>query len=174
MAKTDAFFQQLGLGVAGITFGAALSIFIYATASGTVAGTAAWLLLITSFLLMLRFWWRYTTVFVQHAPSRTFFQFLCDFAIGFFGISSVLFVKDIRAWALLVGGAMLASIIRCWLARPAGAASKAVQRTLWGAVVMLVMMAAVYFAAQTIAHTMLATIVLALVALFVLYAAKKP
>jgi len=171
MTKTD-FYQQLGLGVASIVFGVALSIFVYAATTG-VQGTTAWLLYVTSFLLMLRFWWRYTTVFVQYTPSQTFWQFLTDFAISFFGILAVLFVKDIRMWALLGGATMLASILRCCIAKPTGAARTAVKQTLRGALGMLILMLAVYFLAPTISHATLATAVLVLVALFVLHAAKK-
>src|SRR3989344_1205680 len=106
------FFQNVGIGIASLTFGVALSIFIY-SASTVVHGTSAWFLFTTSFLLMLRFWWRYTTLFVQYFPSQRFWQFVLDFAISFFGILSVLFVKDIRMWTLLIGAAMLASILRC-------------------------------------------------------------
>ncbi|MEK6887855.1 MAG: hypothetical protein AABX14_02805 [Candidatus Aenigmatarchaeota archaeon] len=50
------FYRQLGTGVLSLTFGAALSIFVYAVASGIVSGLQAWLLFGSSFLLMLRFW----------------------------------------------------------------------------------------------------------------------
>jgi hypothetical protein len=169
----NAFFQQLGLNVAGITFGAALAIFIYAATSGKIQGASAWMLFAASFLLMLRFWWRYTTVFVQLAQSHTFLQFLLDFALAFFGILTVLFVQDIRSWALLGGITMLASILRCIVAKASGPAGKPVKRTIWGAVIWLIILAGVYFLAPSFAHTTLAGIVLALVVLFVLFTAKK-
>lgn len=110
-------------------------------------------------------------MFVQQAPSRTFWHFLFDFAIAFFGILAVLFVNDTRIWAVLVGAAMLASIIRCNLARPTATTKKAVQNALAGAAIMLVLMIAAFL--QRMPHTTLAGILLAIVALFVLYTAKK-
>src|SRR3989344_6407674 len=89
----DNFTRNLGIGVSSLTFGVALSIFIYAVASGIVGSIQAWLLFGTSFLLMLRFWWRYNELFVQHAPSNNFLHFLFDFAIAFFAILAVLFVN---------------------------------------------------------------------------------
>ena len=111
------FYRQLGTGVSSLTFGVALSIFIYAAASGIVSGVQAWLLFATSFLLMLRFWWRYNELFVQHAPSRTFWHFLFDFAVAFFGILAVLVVNNIQTWALLGMLAMISSAVRCLLSR---------------------------------------------------------
>src|SRR3990167_8130873 len=95
------FYRQLGTGVSSLTFGAALSIFVYAVASGIVSGFQAWLLFGASFLLMLRFWWRYNELFVQFLPSRTFWHFLFDFAVSFFGILAVLSVNSIGMWAIL-------------------------------------------------------------------------
>ncbi len=73
------FFQHLGLSISTITFGVGLSIFIYSASTGAIAGTQTALLYATSFLLMLRFWWRYTELFVRSFPSQNFWQFLFDF-----------------------------------------------------------------------------------------------
>ena len=172
MPKTD-FYQQLGLGIASIVFGMALSIFVYA-ATTSVQGASAWMLFIISFLIMLRCWWRYTTVFIQYAPSHTFWHFLTDFAIAFFGILGVLFVNNIRVWALLGGASMLMCALRCWLAKPVATARKPVRQTLWGAISMLIALTIVYYLAPTVSHTTLATAFLVIVTLFVLYTAKKP
>src|SRR3989338_5621666 len=135
----NAFYRQLGAGVASLAFGVALSIFIYAAASGIVNGLQAWLLFGTSFLLMLRFWFRYTELFVQFMPSHTFWQFLFDFAISFFGILAVLSVGAMQAWAMLGALAMLSSVIRCILSwQDAGKVKPRLKRTLLGAAGMLV------------------------------------
>jgi hypothetical protein len=80
----DDFYRQLGTGVASLTFGVALAIFIYA-APAAASSIQTLLLFATSFLLMLRFWWRYNELFVQNLPSRTYWHFLFDFLISFFG-----------------------------------------------------------------------------------------
>src|SRR3989338_8005259 len=98
------YYKQLGTGGSSLTFGVALSIFIYAVASGIVQGISAWLLFGASFLLMLRFWWRYNELFVKSLPSNSYLHFLFDFVISFFGIIAVVFVGDISLWAM-VGGA---------------------------------------------------------------------
>src|SRR3990167_2804128 len=109
------FYRQLGTSVAGLTFGVALSIFILVVATGIVAGIAAWLLFGASFLLMLRFWWRYNELFVKSLPSNSYLHFLFDFVISFFGIIAVVFVGDISLWAMVGGAAMLSAAIRCAL-----------------------------------------------------------
>ena len=77
----DNFTRNLGIGVSSLTFGVALSIFIYAVASGIVQGISAWLLFGASFLLMLRFWWRYNELFVKSLPSNSYLHFLFDFVV---------------------------------------------------------------------------------------------
>ena len=56
------FYRQLGTGVSSLTFGVALSIFIYAAASGIVSGVQAWLLFATSFLLISCIYFSYNIV----------------------------------------------------------------------------------------------------------------
>lgn len=171
----NAFYRQLGAGVASLTFGVALSIFIYAVASGIVNSFQAWLLFGTSFFLMLRFWWRYSELFVQFLPSHTFWQFLFDFAISFFGILAVLSVGDMQAWAMLGALAMLSSTIRCSLSwQEAKAAKSKLKRTLLGAIVMLIVMVSVYSLAPLMGQTLLAGGVFILVLLFVVYSSRKP
>ena len=172
----DNFYRQLGTGVASLTFGVALSIFIYAAASGIVNGLQAWLLFGTSFLLMLRFWFRYTELFVQFMPSHTFWQFLFDFAISFFGILAVLSVNNIQAWALLGILAMISSAIRCWLPwkKAAKDVKQKLKKTLLGSVIMLIIMAAVYATAPMFGHVQLAASVFAAVLVFVVYSSLKP
>ncbi|MBI2578610.1 MAG: hypothetical protein HYW26_02770 [Candidatus Aenigmarchaeota archaeon] len=170
------FYRQLGSGVASLTFGVALSVFIYAAASGAASSLQSWLLFAASFLLMLRFWWRYSELFVQFLPSRTFSHFLFDFAISFFGILAVLFVSAMQTWAALGALAMLSSAIRCRLSW--NEASKDVKaklkRTFAGALAMLFVFAAIYALAPVFDQILLAALVFLIVLLFVVYASRKP
>ncbi len=170
------FYRQLGTGVASLTFGVALSIFIYAVASGIVHNLQTLLLFGTSFLLMMRFWWRYNELFVKHMPSRTFWHFLFDFAISFFGILSVIFVSAIQVWAMLGVLAMLSSAIRCGLSwhNAKGEGKIKLRRTYMGAVLMLVIMLLVYVSATVVDIMALSASVFILVLLFVVYSTKKP
>ncbi len=169
------FYRQLGTGVASLTFGVALSIFIYAVASGAVSGTQAWLLFGTSFLLMLRFWWRYSELFVQHLPSRTYWHFLFDFLISFFGILAVLFVNSIQTWALLGALAMISSAVRCGLSWKSAAkdAKQKLRRTFFGAFAMLVIFVIIYHIAPTVSNLLLAESVFVIVLAFVIYSSRK-
>lgn len=169
--------RQLGIGVASLTFGVALSIFIYAAASGLLNGSQALLLYATSFLLMLRFWWRYTELFIRFLPSKNFWQFLFDFAISFFGILAVLFVGSIQTWALLGSSAMVASMIRCglsWRDARSETIRKSLKRTIIGAVLMFMLLSAVYLLAPFVSNLALAAIVFVSVFVFVAYASAKP
>lgn len=168
----DDFYRQLGTGVSSLTFGVALAIFIYA-AQG-VSGLPAWLLFGASFLLMLRFWWRYNELFVQSAPSRNFWHFLFDFIISFFGILAVLFVSSIQIWAALGMAAMAASLIRCGLSWPQAKARPKLKRTSFGAILMLVILGAAYWLAPMADHLLLAGMMFILVLAFVAYSAKRP
>lgn len=169
------FYRQLGIGVAVITFAVALSAFVYAAASGVANSLQAWLLLATSFLLMLRFWFRYSELFVQFMPSRTYWHFLFDFAISFFGILAVLSVNNMQTWAMLGALAMLSSAIRCSLSwKKAGAAKQKLKRTLLGAVGLLVIMTAVYGLAASVEQLLLASAAFIIVLLFVVYSSVKP
>lgn len=169
------FYQQLGMGVATLTFAVALAAFIYAAASGIVNSLSAWLLFATSFLLMLRFWWRYSELFVQFLPSRIYWHFLFDFAISFFGILAVLSVGSITSWAVLGALAMISSLIRCVLSwREAKAVKSKLNRTLFGAAAMLVLMLAIYGFAPLVEQTLLASAAFVLVLLFVIYSSVKP
>ena len=166
------FYRQLGTGVSSLTFGVALSVFIFAVASRAVLGITAWLLFATSFLLMLRFWWRYNELFVQFLPSRTFWHFVFDFLAAFFGILAVLFVGDIKLWALAGFLAMVSSMIRCGLSwRDAGKAKNALRNTAAGAAVMAVLLGAVYVMAS--AAVAVAAGVFVLVLVFVVYSSRK-
>ena len=170
----DNFYKQLGTGVSSLTFGVALSIFIYAAASGIVSSLQAWLLFATSFLLMLRFWWRYNELFVQFMPSRTFWQFLFDFLVSFFGILAVLTVGDIWMWAMLGILAMSSSAVRCGLSwHKAGSAKPKLKRTLSGAVGMLIVLGIVYALAPTVNHISLAAGIFVIVMIFVVYSSRK-
>lgn len=169
------FYRQLGTGVASLTFGVALSIFIYAAASGVLESLQALLLFAASFLLMMRFWHRYSELFVQFLPSRTFWHFLFDFAISFFGILAVLSVNATQMWAMLGALAMISSVIRCSLSwQEAKAAKPKLKRTVLGAVGMLIIMLAVYGLAPIVEQTLIATAVFILVLLFVVYSSMKP
>lgn len=169
------FYRQLGTGVASLTFGVALSIFIYAAASGIPNSLQTWLLFAASFLLMLRFWWRYSELFVQFLPSRTFWHFLLDFLVSFFGILAVLSVGDIQKWAMLGALAMLSSVIRCSLSWHAVKAAKPkLKRTLLGAVALLIVMSAIYALAQSVSNLLLAEAIFVLVLIFVVYSSAKP
>ena len=164
------FYRQLGTGVASLTFGVALSIFIYAVASGVVAGLQAWLLFGTSFLLMLRFWWRYNELFVQHAPSSNFWHFLFDFATAFFAILAVLFVGSIQTWSLLGALAMLSSMIRSALSwRGARSIQHRLKRALIGAFGMFVIFGIIYGLAPTVNNVALAGAVMLVAVIFIVY-----
>jgi len=169
------FYRQLGTGVASLTFGVALSIFIYAAASGIVNSIQAWLLFGTSFLLMLRFWWRYNELFVQFMPSQNYWHFLFDFAISFFGILAVLSVSNMQAWALLGMLAMLSSTIRCSLVwqKAAKDVKQKLKKTLFGSIAMLAIMSGIYALAPIVEHIMLAASVFIIVLIFVVYSGTR-
>lgn len=167
------FYRQLGAGVASLTFGVALSVFIFAVATGMVSGTAAWLLFAASFLLMLRFWWRYNELFVQFAPSRTFWHFLFDFLTAFFGILAVLFVADMRTWALIGILAMLSSIARCALSWKDSKTKRSLRNTMIGAAVMGILLGIVYALPATANAIHISAGIFVLVLIFVLYSARK-
>ena len=168
------FYRQLGIGISSLTFGVALSIFIYAVASGIAVSIQAWLLLATSFLLMLRFWWRYNELFVQFLPSRSFWHFLFDFLVSFFGILAVLYVSNIQAWAAAGMLAMLSSAARCSLSwKDAKAVKPRLKRTLFGAIAMLVIMAVIYSLAPVVEQVLLAEAILIVVLIFVVYSSRK-
>lgn len=168
MAKQ--YFQQLGIGVASLTFGVALSIFIYTAGTGLLGSTQAVLLYITSFLLMLRFWWRYTELFARHIPSQTYFQFLVDFLVSLFGISTVLFVNSIQTWTLLGVGAMVSSTVRCGLSLPKteeDGVKRKLRKTIFGSAFMFVVLGLVYMLSFTTDNLLLSWGVLATVVAFV-------
>lgn len=167
------FYRQLGLGVSSLTFGVALSIFIYAVASGTVAGVQAWLLFATSFLLMLRFWWRYNELFVQSAPSSSFWHFLFDFLIAFFGILAVLLANDIQAWALAGIAAMIASLARCGLSWKESKIRKQLRATAAGALAMMVLLGIVYILSASFSQTSIAAGIFVIALIFVFYSSRK-
>ena len=167
------FYRHLGIGVSVITFGVALSIFIYAVASKTVTGFHAWLLFATSFLLMLRFWWRYNELFVQNSPSRSFWHFMFDFLTAFFGMLAVLLVNDIQAWALSGIAAMLSSLVRCGMSWKEAKIRKQLRATAIGAVVMAIVLGIVYAFSASYSATNLATGTLILVVIFVVYSSRK-
>ncbi len=174
MSMENDFYRQLGTGVASLTFGVALSIFIYAAASGIASTTQAWLLFGASFLIMLRFWWRYNELFVQFLPSKTFWHFLFDFLISFFGILAVLSVNNIQTWAVIGMLAMISSAVRCGLSWDAKKdAKQRLQRTLYGAVGMLIIFGIVYSLASIIEHVLLAEAIFVIVLIFVIYSSKK-
>ena len=176
MAKVSKdFFQNVNVGVASLLFGVALSIYIYAVSAGKIPSTTAWLLFVTSFLLLLRFWWRHVGLFIRFVPSHTFWQFSFDFLIAFFGILAVLYVSDTRIWAAIGAALMLASIIRCALAWKEADKSvqKKLKRTILGALVFLVLAAIIYFSAPFVSGTILAGGILVITALFVMYSARK-
>ena len=169
------FFQQIGIGVASLTFGVALSIFIYSASTGAIAGTQTALLYATSFLLMLRFWWRYTELFVRSLPSQNFWQFLFDFAVSFFGILAVLFISNLQSWALVGGAAVLAAAVRCKLSwgEAMRVEQEKLKRTFFGAVGMLVIFAAIYFLAPAVDNLILAGGVFIVVLAFVVWAVGR-
>jgi len=141
---------QLGLGISSLTFGVALAVFIYAAPSA-LGSAQALLLFAASFLLMLRFWWRYNELFVRSLPSSGFWHFLFDFLVSFFGIAAVLAIGNIQAWAALGALAMLASMARCDLSwRGAGKVKPALRRTLAGAAGMLVIFLVIIALAQSV------------------------
>jgi len=168
------FYRQLGTGVSSLTFGVALSIFIYAAATGVVASLAAWFLFATSFLLMLRFWWRYNELFVQFMPSRNYWHFLLDFAASFFGILAVLSVGNIQTWSMLGALAMLSSAVRCSLSwKEAKNAKKELKKTIYGALGMLVIFGIVYGLAASVSTISLAIAVFVIALVFVVHASRK-
>lgn len=171
----EKYLRQLGIGVASLTFGVALSIFIYVAASGFLNSTQAFLLYGTSFLLMLRFWWRYTELFIQFLPSRNFWQFLFDFAISFFGIVAVFFISNIQTWTAIGAAAMIASMFRCglsWKYAKNKKVKKSLKNTVIGSVVMLIIFSFVYLLAPLVNNLWLAGAVFVLVLLFVIYASR--
>ena len=169
------FYRQLGIGVSSLTFGVALSIFIYAAASGFVGSLTAGLLFATSFLLMLRFWWRYNELFVQQMPSKNFWHFVFDFLISFFGILAVLSVGDMQKWAMLGALAMLSSIVRCAMSwKGAGVAKQKLIKTLYGAVSMLIIMGAVYVTTPLYDQLYISAAIFVVTLVFVVYSAARP
>lgn len=171
----EVYLRQLGIGVASLTFGVALSIFIYAAASGILNSIQAFLLYGTSFLLMLRFWWRYTELFIQFLPSRSFWHFLFDFAISFFGILAVLFIGSIQTWAVIGAAAMIASMIRCGLSwqDAKNKVKNALKRTLFGSITMFIVMLIIYSLSPFIDNVVLAASVFVIVLLFVVYTSLR-
>ena len=170
------YLRQLGIGVASLTFGVALSIFIYAAASGIVNSTQAFLLYGTSFLLMLRFWWRYTELFIQSLPSRGFWHFLFDFAISFFGILAVLFVGVIQTWAALGAVAMIASMVRCglsWKYAKNKNIKNSLKRTLFGSIAMFIVMSIIYLLSPSVDNIILSASAFVIVLIFVVYASIR-
>jgi hypothetical protein len=170
------FYRQLGTGVSSLTFGVALAIFIYSVSSGIVNGIQTWLLFGTSFLLMLRFWWRYSELFVQHLPSKTFWHFLFDFLVSFFGILAVLTVGNMQTWALLGMLAMVTSAIRCYLSW--NSASKdtlsKLKQTFFGSAGMFVIFGAIYSLANVYSQMTLSAAVFLVVLIFIVYSSRKP
>lgn len=172
----ETYFRQLGTGVASLIFGVALSIFIYAAASGILETTQSFLLYITSFLLMLRFWWKYTKIFVQFSPSQSYWQFLFDFAISFFGILTVLFVNVIQTWAMLGMGAMIASMVRCglsWSDVKNEKIKKLLKKTFFNSIGMFVVMLLVYLLSSYVNNVQLSLGVFLVVLFFVIYTSIK-
>ncbi len=170
----EKFLKQLGTGVASLTFGVALAIFIYAFPA-VVTNTQALLLYITSFLLMLRLWWRYTELFIQFLPSRNFWNFLLDFIISFLGIIAVLYVNNIQTWALIGLGAMIASILRTVMSwkYAKGSVRSELKRTIAGALVMAVVFIAAYLLVPIINAVTLSLSLLAVTLVFVILASCK-
>lgn len=172
----EKYLRQLGIGVASLTFGVALSIFILAAYAGVTNSLQTLLLYLTSFLLMLRFWWRYTELFVQFIPSRNFWQFLFDFAISFFGIIAVLFVGNIQIWAIIGAIAMVMSVIRCglsWNYAKNKNVKKSLKNTIIGAISMIVLFSFVYILVPIVDNLDLAGGVFVLVLIFVIYVSWK-
>lgn len=165
------YLQQVGTGVASLTFGVALLIFIYAAVSGRVVDVQSLLLYVTSFLLMLRFWWRYTDLFVQHIPSKNYWEFMFDFLISFFGILAVLFVNRIEIWGIVGAAAMLASMIRCGMSWGDGKkkVKKKLKRTFLGSFGMFLIFSGFYFLISFIRNLFLAGGIFVLVLVFVVY-----
>lgn len=176
MAKvSDGFFQNVNVGVASLLFGVALSIYVYAVTAGKVSGISSWLLFLTSFLLLFRFWWRHVSLFVRLVPSHTFWQFSFDFIIAFLGVIAVFYVYDLRVWALIGSGLMIASIVRCVLALP-GADSevkKKIKQTIVGAVIFFVFAVVLYLLSSFVSELYLAIAIFAVTAVFVVYSSKK-
>lgn len=173
------FFQQLGIGVSSLIFGVALSVFMIAVATGVPGSMGAWLLFIATFLLMLRFWWRYNELFVQKLQSKTYFHFLFDFIIAFFGILAVIFVNNIHLWALVGVITMAASIIRCSLSWKEAKSSRnneamrALKRTKISSAAMIVIFAIIYWIAAYIEQLTLSAAILVLVVIFVAWSSRK-
>ena len=125
---------------------------------------------------MIRFWWRYNELFVRHIPSHTFFQFMLDFLISFAGIAAVLFVNNIQTWALAGIAAMIFSAIRAGLSwREAAVESTGkLKRTFFGSIGMLVIFAVTYLIAPAVETLTLSAALFVIVAIFVVYSARKP
>ncbi len=173
----DAYLRQLGITVAGLTFAVALAVFIYAAASGIIqlSNLQTIFLAASSFLLMLRFWFRYTKLFAKYLPSRNYFHFLFDFGISFFGILAVLLVGNIQLWAAAGAAAMIASIVRCALSMKdaKGLIKKQLKMTVGGSIVMLIVMGIVYYAAPLYDAISLSASVLIVVLIFIGIASWK-
>jgi inner membrane protein involved in colicin E2 resistance len=108
-------------------------------------------------------------------PSRTYWHFLFDFAVSFFGILAVLAVSDIRMWAMLGMLAMLSSIIRCSLSwqKATKDTKQKLRRTLFGAIGMLVIFGIIYGIIPLASHVLLAGAVFVIVLIFVVYSSRK-
>lgn len=163
------FLKQIGIGVASLTFGAALAIFIYAFPLA-MRSYAALLLYLTSFLLMMRFWWRYVELFVQYAPSKSFWNFLFDFMISFFGIISVLYVNHIQTWALFGIAAMISSIIRVSMSWDNKKIRKKLRNTIIGTVAFALIFSFVYYLAPLIESYLIASGILIITLIFIIAA----
>lgn len=173
MAKD--FYQQLGTGISTATFAVGLAVFILAAAFGVVNTLQGWLLFAVSFLIMLRFWFRYSELFVRFLPSKTYWQFVFDFLVAFFGILAVLSVGNIQTWALLGALAMISSAVRCGMSwKESKKDSKPqLKQTLKGSTLMLIIFAAVYLLAPFSDQLWLAASVLVLVMIFVIYGGTR-
>ncbi len=125
---------------------------------------------------MLRFWWRYTELFIQFLPSRSFWHFLFDFAISFFGILAVLFVGSIQTWAVIGATAMITSMIRCglsWQDAKNKNIKNSLKRTLLGSIVMFIVMLIIYSLSPFVNNLVLSATAFGIVFVFVVYASVR-
>jgi len=81
--------QATALTFASVANGVALGLLVYQTIQGS--GTQYFYILnFCTFVLMVRFWWRYA-ILTYYAPSRFIDQYFVDFAIAAIGIFAVFF-----------------------------------------------------------------------------------
>jgi hypothetical protein len=108
----DELFQHrraTALTFASVANGVALGLFVYQTIEFNKGAEYFYILNVCTFVLMVRFWWRYA-IFSYYAPSRFIDQYFVDFAIAAIGIAAVFFFSQPDRWALCYAAVYLLAV----------------------------------------------------------------